>query len=69
MTTNRIATVVTGDRLKWLLAMILAWLKASMVPMTLTSAVSFCRPMKSLSSGGMIRRTAWGTMTKRRVCM
>ena len=29
MITNRNATVVTGDRLKWLLAMILAWLKAS----------------------------------------
>ena len=42
MMTNRKATVVTEDRLKWLLATILAWLKASTAPMTLTSAVSFC---------------------------
>src|SRR5207344_1062641 len=52
--TNRKATVVTEDRLKWLLATILAWLKASMAPITLTRAVSFCSEMKSLSSGGMI---------------
>ena len=31
--------------------------------MKLISAVSFCRPMKSLSSGGITRRTAWGTTT------
>ena len=42
MSTKRKATVVTEDRLKWLLATILAWLKASMAPMTLTRAVSFC---------------------------
>src|SRR5262245_21828092 len=46
-TTKRMATVITGERLKWLLAMIFAWLKASMVPMTFTRAVSFCSPMKS----------------------
>ena len=33
-----------------------------MMPM---KAVSFWRPMKSLSSGGMTRRTACGTTTKR----
>ena len=38
-----------------------------MAPITLTRAVSFCSEMKSLSSGGMIRRTACGTTTKRRV--
>ena len=32
-----------------------------------TSAVSFCRPMKSLSSGGMTRRTACGRTTWRSV--
>ena len=30
--------------------------------------MSFCRPMKSFSSGGMMRRTAWGTTTWRIVC-
>ena len=33
-----------------------------MMPM---KAVSFWRPMKSLSSGGMTRRAAWGRTTKR----
>ena len=33
-----------------------------------SSAVSFCRPMKSFSSGGMTRRIACGTSTVRRVC-
>jgi hypothetical protein len=35
-----------------------------MIPM---KAVSFCRPMKSLSSGGITRRIAWGSTTKRMV--
>src|SRR5438128_29923 len=33
-----------------------------MMPM---KAVSFCSPMKSLSSGGTTRRIAWGSITKR----
>ena len=36
---------------------------ASTTPINATSAVSFWRPMKSLSSGGITRRTAWGTTT------
>ena len=34
-----------------------------MTPTTCTKAVSFCSPMKSLSSGAMMRRTACGTTT------
>ena len=37
--------------------------KTSTAPMNETSAVSFIRPMKSLSSGGMTRRTACGSTT------
>ncbi len=36
---------------------------ASATPITDTIAVSFCSPMKSLSSGGMTRRTACGMTT------
>ncbi len=36
---------------------------ASATPITVTSAVSFCRPMKSFRSGGTTRRTACGTTT------
>ena len=36
---------------------------ASVTPMTETIAVSFCRPTKSFSSGGITRRTACGTTT------
>ena len=39
---------------------------ASTTPMLATSAVSFCRPMKSFNSGGMTRRIACGRITKRR---
>ena len=46
-------------------AMIWACRKISTTPMNDTSAVSFWRPMKSFSSGGMTRRTACGTMTYR----
>ena len=41
---------------------------ASTAPSVPTSAVSFCSPMKSLRSGGITRRTAWGRMTRRSVC-
>ncbi len=30
--------------------------------------MSFCSPMKSFSRGGITRRTACGTITKRSVC-
>src|SRR5262249_26082030 len=38
-------------------------LNASIAPSTPTSAVSFCRPMKSFRSGGTTRRTACGMIT------
>ena len=37
------------------------------MPATDSRAVSFCRLMKSFSSGGITRRTACGTSTVRRV--
>ena len=37
------------------------WRKISTTPMYETRTVSFCSPMKSLSSGGMMRRIACGT--------
>ena len=40
---------------------------ASIAPSVPTSAVSFCSPMKSLSSGGITRRTACGRITRRSV--
>ena len=54
-----------GVKLKAADCSIWARRKASTTPMRLTSAVSLVSPMKSLRSGGMIRRTAWGTTTKR----
>ena len=47
---------------------ICAWRNASTTPMRPTSAVSFCRPMKSFSSGGITRRIACGKITNRRDC-
>src|SRR3954447_19592182 len=41
---------------------------ASVTPITETIAVSFCRPTKSLSSGGITRRTACGMTTYHIVC-
>ena len=41
------------------------WRKISTTPMNDTSTVSFWRPMKSFSSGGMTRRTACGRTTWR----
>src|SRR6266702_1876753 len=43
----------------------LAALFASITPRVPTSAVSFCRLMKSFSSGGMMLRTACGRITYR----
>ena len=45
-----------------------ARLTTSSTPSTLINAVSFCSPMKSLSNGGITRRTACGTTTWRIVC-
>ena len=42
--------------------------KASITPIDATSAVSFCRPMKSFSRGGITRRTACGSTTNRSDC-
>ena len=63
MRMNRIATVVTAERLKLFAAMIFDWLKASIVPMIATSAVSFCRLMQLFISGGTIPRSACGITT------
>ena len=41
------------------------WLNASITPSVPTSAVSFCRPMKSFRSGGITRRIACGRITRR----
>ena len=49
-------------------ASICAWRSTSIGPSTDTSAVSFCREMKSLSRGGVTLRTACGRTTKRLVC-
>ena len=54
-----------GVKLKAADCSICARRKASTTPMRLTSAVSFVSPMKSFSSGGMMRRTACGMTTKR----
>ena len=56
-----------GDRLKGFASPQLGDQQDSVMPMVDSSAVSFCRPMKSFSSGGMTRRTACGTRTVRRV--
>ena len=45
------------------------WAAASVSPSTVTSAVSFCRPMKSFRSGGMTRRIACGRTTNRSACV
>ncbi len=58
---------MTGVRLKTFEAVSRDCVNASVTPMTPISAVSFCRPTKSLSRGGTIRRTACGTMTVRSV--
>ena len=60
ITTNATPAARLGDRLNRRFDVNRARLSTSSRPTTLSSAVSFCRPMKSLSSGGMMRRTAWG---------
>ena len=65
---NRNATTVIGERLNSFDSHSPAVSNASGIAATDSSAVSFCRLMKSLSSGGITRRTACGTSTVRRVC-
>src|SRR5438093_55939 len=57
-----------GVKLNVAAASICDWLKASIAPRVPTSAVSFCSPMKSFRSGGITRRTACGSTTKRSAC-
>ena len=59
------ATARYGVKLKLAACLICACRKISTTPIDDTRTVSFWRPMKSLSSGGMTRRTACGTMTWR----
>ena len=58
---------VTGDRLNNLLCHNVEVSTTSAMDAVESRAVSFCRLMKSLSSGGMTRRTACGTSTVRSV--
>ena len=57
-----------GVKLNVAAASICDWLKRLDRSEQPTSAVSFCRPMKSFSSGGITRRTACGRITNRSVC-
>ena len=63
--TKSVAATRYGVPLKVADWSICACLNASTTPSVPTSAVSFCSPMKSLSSGGMTRRTACGSTTNR----
>src|SRR4029077_11238306 len=66
--TNSVAATRYGVKLNVADWSICACLNASTTPRVPTRAVSFCSPMKSLRSGGITRRTAWGRMTKRSDC-
>ena len=68
MRMNRIAGTITGDMLNVNDCQYVETWNASEMPAIESSAVSFCRPMKSFSNGGMTRRIACGTSTVRRVC-
>ena len=63
--TNRTAAAKYEPNVNDALASICDWLNASITPSVPTRAVSFCRPMKSFSSGGITLRTACGKITKR----
>src|SRR6266487_1927877 len=67
ITTKQSANPVNDDRLNLVPAKICARRKPSSTPMMPMNAVSFCSPMKSLSSGGTTRRIACGSTTKRMV--
>ena len=62
-TMNTRATPRNGVKLKVAACLIWAVRKISTTPMNDTRTVSFWSPMKSLSSGGMTRRTACGRTT------
>ena len=66
--TNSTAAARYAVKLNVALVSICDCWNASTAPSVPTSAVSFCRPMKSLSSGGITRRTACGRITRRSVC-
>ena len=66
--TKSTAATRYGVKLNVASASIWDWLKASIAPRIETSAVSFCRPMKSFRSGGITRRTACGRITCRSAC-
>ena len=65
MVTARKTSAVTRYGVKLKVACWRIWVcrKISTTPMNDTSTVSFWRPMKSLSSGGMTRRMACGSTT------
>ena len=67
MMMKKAAASVTGDRLNSWPATAWTTSTTSAMPAVDSRAVSFCRLMKSLSSGGMTRRTACGTSTVRSV--
>ena len=62
---NKIAATVKLEKLNTVSLKMPAALFASITPRVPTSAVSFWRLMKSLSSGGMMFRTACGSTTYR----
>src|SRR5213075_1349691 len=65
ITTKTKATAMYGVKLNLAALMIDDSRKISTTPSVDTRTVSFCSPMKSLRSGGITRRTACGTITKR----
>ena len=67
-TRNTSAVARYGVKLNLAAWICCVWRKISTIPIVDTSTVSFCRPMKSLSSGGITRRTACGRTTNRRPC-
>src|SRR6476620_2709971 len=66
--TKSVAATRYGVPLKVADWSICACLNASTTPSVPTSAVSFWSPLKSLSRGGITRRTACGTTTNRSAC-
>ena len=67
-TMKKHAATTYGVKLKSLLDRTCAARKASTTPMTETRAVSFCSETKSLSSGGITRRSPCGRTTNRIDC-
>ena len=65
---KNMATTTYGVKLKWNEESTWATRNISTTP-TKDNAVSFCKAMKSLRSGGMTRRTACGMTTNRSPCI